>query len=230
MTKLNDIFSKGSIKKESCPNPNNPIIIDTREKQSMIAANLIEQKAKISFEKLEIGDYLIGEMVVERKTITDFLSSMINKRLPEQLINLKKYEKRILIIEGFDYNYSKFKIHENAIRGMFLSVVLDFKTPLIFTKNEEDTSKFLISLVKRLEKTKKENSIRHSKVSVNTEEQKYFVLEGFPGVGPTTAYNLLKNFGNLNSIFNASKEDLKKVKTWDEKKIDKFKELLEDKS
>ncbi len=227
MKEIQNIFSNTKTEKTVCPNPNNPIIVDTREKQSLIAANLIEQKAKISFETLEIGDYLINDTIIERKTFQDFVLSMINKRLQEQLINLKKYKKQILLIEGFDYNYNKTKVHENAIRGMLLSVALDFQTPIIFTKDCEDTSKFLILTAKKDEKPKKEISTRPSKNIINIEEQKMFILEGFPGVGPTTAYYLLKEFGNLQSIFNAKKEDLKKVNTWDEKKIDKFRELLD---
>ena len=69
---MEDIFSKEPIKSEAlkCPNPNTIITIDTREKQSMIAANLFEQKANIEFQKLDIGDYEIGKTIVERKTIS----------------------------------------------------------------------------------------------------------------------------------------------------------------
>jgi len=68
---INNIFSKE--KKIITPRPNSdtPIIMDTREKQSLIAANLLEQKANISFEKLEVGDYLIQGTIIERKTFQD---------------------------------------------------------------------------------------------------------------------------------------------------------------
>ena len=38
-----------------------------------------------------------------------------------------------------------------------------------------------------------------------------FILESFPGIGPKKAKLLLKKFENLNNIFNASSEDLKKL-------------------
>ena len=93
-------------KKPNCPNPKIPIIVDTREKQSLISANLLNQKANIQYEKLDIGDYLIEDTIVERKTFQDFIGSMINKRLTEQLFNLKKYPRYFLIIEGFYYHYN----------------------------------------------------------------------------------------------------------------------------
>ena len=115
---IENIFSKlkKTPEKTKCPNSKIPIIVDTREKQSLISANLLEKKANIEFEKLEIGDYLIQDTIIERKTFSDFVGSMLNKRLIEQLINLKKYPKHFLIIEGFYYDYNKFNVHENAIR------------------------------------------------------------------------------------------------------------------
>ena len=231
MKPLNNIFSKtktspGTTK---CPNPKIPIIVDTREKQSLISANLLEKKANIKYETLEIGDYLIGDTIIERKTFSDFISSMLDKRLQEQLINLKKYPKHFLIIEGFYYNYKnqKIHIHENAIRGMLLSIATDFQVPLIFTEDEEDTATFLILTAKKQEKPKQEYSIRQSKTLKTNKEQKQFILEGFPGIGPTTAKNLIEEFESLSKIFNATKEQLRLITSWDESKIETFKNLLE---
>jgi len=225
---IENIFSgtKTSPVKSKCPNPKIPIIIDTREKQSLVSANLAEKKANTKFEKLDIGDYLVGNTIIERKTFSDFIGSMINKRLQEQLINIKKYPQHILIIEGFDYRYEKFNIHENAIRGMLLSVATDFKIPTIFTKDEKDTSNFLILTAKRCEKAKSINAMRYSKTPKTLEEQKRFILEGFPGIGPTTAKQLLEKFPTLQSIFNLTGEQLEEIERFDKKKIQAFLKLL----
>ena len=228
MKTVENIFSKTKIQKElPCPNPKIPIIVDTREKQSLIAANLLEQKANIKFEKLDIGDYLVEDTIIERKTFSDFVSSMLNNRLYEQLINIKKYPKYFLLLEGFYYNYNKFNIHENAIRGMLLSIANDFQIPIIYTEDEKDTSKFLITLARRFEKPKTSSSIRQTKNIKTLEEQKQFVLEGFPGIGPVAAKTLLIEFSTLKNIFNATEEELKKIKLED-KQIEKFFSLLND--
>ena len=229
MKSVEDIFSKTKTKKESpCPNPKTKIIVDTREKQSLISANLLDKKANIEYEKLDIGDYLIKDTIIERKTFSDFVSSMINKRLIKQLSNIKKYPKYFLIIEGFDYKYSKFNVHENAIKGMFLSIAMDFQIPIIFTKDEEDTANFLILTAKKYEKQKPENAIRQSITHKTKEEQKQFILEGFPGIGPIAAKNLLTKFSTLKEIFNATENQLKEIKKLDDKKIKKFLSLLRD--
>ncbi len=218
------LICEGTIR--NCPNPKAPIIVDTREKQSLISANLIEKKANIKFEKLDIGDYLIEDTIIERKTFSDFVSSMLNKRLLEQLLNIKKYSKHFLIIEGFYYNYNDFNVHKNAIKGMLLSIATDFKIPIIYTENEEDTANFLILVAKRYEKPKSQNTIRPTKTLKTLEEQKQFILEGFPGIGPVATETLLKKFKTLKNVFNATEKELKEMKILSEDKLEKFFSLL----
>lgn len=226
MKKIENIFSKKKTTTEiECPNPKIPITVDTREKQSLIAANLLNKKANIKYETLQIGDYLIEDTIIERKTFQDFVGSMLNKRLLDQLQEIKKYPKHFLIIEGFDYNYNQFNVHENAIRGMLLSIAIDFQVPIIYTENEEDTTNFLILLAKKYERPQQQMSTRPSKTLKTKEEQKQFILEGFPGIGPVAAQHLLEKFPTLKEIFNTTEEQLKKIGL-DENKINKFLNLL----
>jgi ERCC4-type nuclease len=225
---IENIFSSTPVEKEEkCPNPKIPIIIDTREKQSLIASNLINKKTNTKFEKLDIGDYLIQDTIIERKTFSDLLSSITDKRIFKQLPELKKYKNYLLLIEGFYYNYSDFNIHENAIRGLLTSISLDYKIPIIYTEDENDTSKFLITLAKRYEKPRPEISMRPAKNTSSIEEQKKFILEGFPGIGPTKSKKLLEKFQNLQNIFNASSEELETIERFHKSQIDEFKRLLE---
>jgi Fanconi anemia group M protein len=226
MKQLENIFSKKKPKTEpKSPNPKIPIIIDTREKQSLIAANLLDKNANIEYEQLEIGDYLIQDTIIERKTFSDFVGSIINKRLFDQLREMKKYQNYFLLIEGFYYNYDEFNVHENAVRGMLLSVAIDYQIPIIYTKDEEDTANFLILTAKRYEKPRPDIGLRQSKTYKTPEEQKQFILEGFPGIGPIAAQNLLGNFPTLQTIFNTTKEQLKQIGLTEDK-IKKFLELL----
>jgi Fanconi anemia group M protein len=206
------------------------IIIDRREKNSLIIAELAEKNIDFELKQLTVADYLINNIAIERKTISDFITSMLNKRLIRQLQELKQYPKQILIIEGTDekelYNDSKFGPHPNAIRGMILSIILDFQIPIIFTKNYEDTAKFLILLKKRQEKKPKEISLNASRKARNIAEQQQFIIEGFPGIGPSTAKKLLKHFKNLKKVINASEKQLKKTKLH-ENKAKTMKKIIE---
>ena len=152
---LLDIFSKKklNIKKDE---PKESIIIDYREKNSLVASYLVKQGFPVEFKELKIGDYIVKNIIIERKTVQDFISSMINHRLINQIEELKQYENKLLIIEGISekelYSEENTGINANAIRGFLLSILLKHKIPIIFSKNAEDTSKFINVLSKKKEK------------------------------------------------------------------------------
>lgn len=186
------------------------IVADIHEKNSLVLAELHPQ-IKLEIKPLKIADYIIGDIAVERKTISDFISSMINKRLIQQLINMKKYQKRILILEG-DINevYEKNDNLSKAVRGFIISIMTNHETPVIMTKDYKDTSKYLITLAKQQIKPKTEPTF-HSKIPETLKERKKYVLESFPGIGPKKAKKLLEKFNTLSKVFNSTEEELKEI-------------------
>ncbi len=187
------------------------IIADYREKNSLVTSELVELGTDVDFKHLKVADYLIGDTAIERKTISDFISSMINKRLAKQLQEIKQYPKHLLIIEGIKeqelYNDLSEGINGNAIRGFLLSIVLESTVPVIYTNNCQDTAKFLMLLAKK--QPKSHISIRATKKSKSKKQQKQFILEGYPGIGPATAKKLLKKYKNIKNIINQPIENLK---------------------
>jgi len=217
MTKpIFSIFPKHKrIRKEKPEIEKQRIIIDYREKNSLVASTLVELGFEIEFRELKVADYLVNNIAIERKTISDFINSIINKRIIKQLQELKQYENKLLIIEGIDEqelysddNLNEKTIHPNAIRGFLLSVTIKHKIPVILTKNYEDTAKYLAVLARKKEK---ESSLNVTKKSLNKKERLQFILEGFPGIGPKTAKKLLSHFGTIKNIANSSIEEIAKI-------------------
>ena len=202
------------------------IVVDKREKNSLVVAELLERNAKIEMKQLEVGDYVIGDIGIERKTAKDFITSMVNKRLLRQLEELKQYPKQLLLIENFDEIYCM-NFNENAIRGMLLSILFDFGIPVIFTRNAEDTASFLILLDKKQQKKPREISFKAKKRALSIAEQQQFILEGFPGVGPAIAKELLLRFKTIKNVVNASVTELTKIKKLGKKKAEIIKNLVE---
>jgi len=207
---FHDIFSKKEVNSTKIKPK---IIADIHEKDSFILVELkSSQEIELEIQSLKIGDYLIEDIIIERKTISDFISSMIKKRLIIQLEQMQQYKQRFLIIEGetsflFDNNRG---IHPNAIRGFILSIISKYNTNIIFTKNNLDTSKYLLTLAKQQLKPQTIASL-HSRIPKTLKEQKQYILESFPNIGPKKAEALLKKFSSLSEIFNASEEDLKEI-------------------
>ncbi len=207
-----DIFSKSVSKIKKQVPFKEKIIIDYREKNSLVASHLIKLGFKIEFKELKIGDYIVKNTIIERKTIPDFISSIINRRLLKQIEELKQFENKLLIIEGTEeqelYTDDNSGINSNAIRGFLLSTVLKHKIPMLFTKNPEDTAQFISVLSK---KKAKEISLNAKKKTLNKKEQLQFIIESFPGIGPKSSKELLKKFATIQNIINAPIEDLKNI-------------------
>ena len=200
-----DIFSKKPIKKKK---EVAKILVDNREKSSLVPSKLKKLEIPLEFKQLKVADYIIKDIAVERKTIHDFQNSIINKRLISQLKELKQYPKHLLIVEG-EYNPNERKFHENAFRGFILSTLLTFQVPIVFTKDPEETAKYLETIAKKKKPSSK--PIRASKITLSTEKQIQFILEGFPNIGPKSIEKLKSSFSSLKELFNASEEELKKI-------------------
>ena len=201
------------------------IVADIHEKNSLVISELASSdNINLETRPLKIGDYIIGDVAIERKTVSDLISSMINKRLIQQLNQLKKYKQQMLIIEGDIYKM----LDENnniskAVRGLILSIITNHQIPIIFTKDYEDTSKYLITLAKQQTKQKTIISL-HSRIPKTLKEQKSYILESFPNIGPKTAQKLLKEFKTLEKIFMSNLEELEKIL---KSKAKKFKKIIE---
>ncbi len=187
--------------------------IDYREKNSLVISELSSLGLDVEIKELKVADYIVKGTAIERKTVSDFISSMKDGRLMKQLEELKQYESRLLVVEGIDeqdlYIDSEENIgmHPNSIRGFLLSILLNHKIPIIFTKNYEDTARFISVLSK---KEQRDAPLNVSKKVLGKKEQAQYLLEGFPGIGPKTARKLLKKFRTIKNVIGATEEELKK--------------------
>lgn len=206
---LHNIFrktSKNKTKKQLKPK----IIVDIHEKNSLVPSYLKELKVDIDFKDLKVGDYAINKIIIERKTINDFVGSMINKRLVQQLKHLQQAKQAIVLIEGNPEFQDLEKFNSNSIRGFILSILLNHQIPIIFTQDSEDTAKYLHILAKQ-QITKPQEISLHSRIPKTKKEQKKYILESFPNIGPKTATKLLKHFKTISNIINADEQELKNL-------------------
>ncbi|MGP3703295.1 MAG: DEAD/DEAH box helicase [Candidatus Bathyarchaeota archaeon] len=194
-------------------NKNLLIIVDSRERNSSVIKELIKFGVNVKVENLTIGDYVLSDKVaVERKTAQDFASSIIDKRLFFQAKSLiSTYKKPLIVIEGEDL-YTASNINANAIRGAILSLLMDYGIPIILTKNPSETAFFLL-LIAEKEQVERASypSIRGERKPLSLAEQQEYVVASLPNVELTLARRLLKRFGSVEGVFNASKDELKNV-------------------
>jgi ERCC4-type nuclease len=216
-------------KKES-QNSEVKVIVDTREMKSRVVKKLFELGAKIESKQLPVGDFILSDKVaVERKTVRDFLQSIIDNRLFNQISNLNEnFEKPVIIVEGTEDMYSIRMMHPNAIRGAIASLAIDFKIPIIQTTGEEETALFLYMIASREQIDKKISiSLHGERKPLEGNLLQEYIVSSFPGVGKELAQKLLLHFKSIKNIVNADIKELKKVEKIGEKKAKKIRAILD---
>ncbi len=203
------------------------VYVDSRELRSGIPKILKELGAEIEVRTLDVADYVVSEEIgIERKSANDFIQSIIDGRLFDQVERLKRaYEKPVIIIEGELYGIRN--VHPNAIRGAIASVTVDWGVPILFSSGKEETAQFIYLLAKReQEDRKKEVRLRNEKKALTLAERQRLIVEGLPNVSATLARRLLKHFGNVERVFTATEEELKEVEGIGEKKAREIRKVI----
>ena len=189
------------------------IIVDHREYRSQVARNLVIKEVNVEPQQLDVGDYILSSRIgVERKSVDDFLNSLIDGKLFLQISRLREsYSRPILILEG-EGILTKRNINHNAIFGSFASIVVDYGIPILTTKDSIETADLLYVMAKREQRAdKKSVAIRGEKTSMSIKERQQFVLEGLPNVSSVIAKRLLDHFGSIRAIVIASEKELQEV-------------------
>lgn len=192
------------------------VIADHREVASGVVRELAQLGVVIEAKQLEVGDYILSDRVgVERKSVQDFLQSMVDKRLLGQAKLLAEtFERPILILEGESNElYMIRAIHPNAIRGALAAVAVDFGVSVLPTRNERETAAVLAMIAKREQAERdREVAVRGEAKGLTLQEQQRFIVEGLPGVSAVLAERLLEHFGTVERVMAASEEELQQVR------------------
>ncbi|RME77636.1 DEAD/DEAH box helicase [Candidatus Woesearchaeota archaeon] len=208
------------------------IFADHREKGSTVIKELIREGVSCKVEHLHVGDFVLSKRVcVEYKTVKDFVDSLIDGRIFSQLKAMKEhYERPILVVEGSQNIYAQRNIHPNAIRGLIATILVDFAIPLLQTKDHNETAAVLKQIAKReMDSGFKSQQVHTNKSKGSLKQAQEYIVSALPNVGPTLAPTLLKKFGSVKAVFNASEDELKNISRIGEKKAKEIQRLLSEK-
>jgi DNA excision repair protein ERCC-4 len=221
------------------------LLIDYRERNlERLLEGVCEQ---ISFTTLPIGDYLLildsEAIIVERKTVNDFLSSIKSNRIWDQLLRMMSAEKvlgyqvkrRILLIQGNFEDYFEnvdygsehdVLVHWSQLMGAFLEIIYVYNTPIIHAESEIAFKAFFRILFKRESSGMNDKlpnakwQIRPVKADLPVIDRKKYILDALPYIGDRLADNLLLHFKTISGVACASVEELQKVPKIGKKKAE----------
>ena len=206
------------------------ILADHREIASNVTRHLKQHDADVREMQLKVGDYVVSERVaVERKAVPDFLQSIIDQRLFKQMEQLAdSYEKPVLILEGNpEMLFLERNMHENTIRGVLSSIAIDYRIPIIWTHNSKETASQIYWMAYREQVGESKGlQIRCNKRSHSFSHSQEFLVAGLPHVSNVLSKRLLKHFGTVRDVYDATPEELMKVEGIGKEKAKKIWELI----
>ncbi len=202
------------------------VIMDDRERNSALITGLEENGVCVEKKTIHVGDYIISDRVcIERKTVSDFESSLMNGRLLDQIKRLKEnYSLPIIIIEG---GRDDFRLGRNVIIGALVAIYVDYGIEAILSDNAEDTSNIITSIAKHEQlENNREPTLKGGRKAYSTANFQEYIIGNLPGIGPKLAKSLLKHFKSIKRIANANVKQLMKVEKIGKKKAEQIHDVI----
>ena len=203
------------------------IKVDNRELRADVIKYLYEWEIQTTFDNLPVGDYVVSNRCgVERKSLEDYVSSLKDGRLFDELLRLRQqFEIPILILEGSIVDIAG--IDKNAFLGSLSAIILKFQITVLMAENERMTAEFLESLAKKEQITnKKSSSVVFKKLPQSYKGKLETILSIFPKLNVSRARALLNHFGSLKTIFTATRAELEEVPSIGKKIAEELETIL----
>jgi len=247
------------------------IIVDYRERKILEYINRLNCDTEIN--SLPVGDILIlkkhnhirintrhsdlngSAIIIERKSISDFINSLKSRRIWEQLFKLMnsqqimgyRVDHKILVVQQtFDKYFAQipwWNEERNLDKRNFwryiinaiVDIIFVYQIPIIFLSTDEQLHEFLNILIKRdikhwnawtFESKRYNKRTRHQ---LPRKDNRLYLLCSLPSIGRTLSERLLGTFDSVVSITGASVKELQSVRGIGKKKAEIIFEIFHNK-
>ena len=173
------------------------LYIDCHEPQDIIDM-LKRRNLAVEVRHIDSGDYIMGNLAIERKTIQDLINSVTSgeRHMWTQLETMRNtYEQQILLIEGtIDYK-------DRLLMGILTTIILFWKYQTIFSKDKNETVEWIERLYTKfgINRAIKEPPIAVIR-SDTPEDIRWAMCQTVKGIGSKIAREIIKNNPKIFSI------------------------------
>ena len=184
------------------------IRIDAQEQRSGIPALLAAMsQVHIEVTPLRVGDYDVGGdpcRVFERKTASDFLSSLAQGRLFAQLAELRRSRfEPILLLEGDPLRVSHSRMRPESIRGALAYIAAVMRVPILPSSGPAESAHLVYTASKQCQVRHASRGPAATRRRATLPEQQMQIVLSLPGVGPATARAVCTRFRSLHDLLSA---------------------------
>lgn len=184
-----------------------PVLVDHRERGSLIPDALAAAGLDVRLSDLPVGDYVLGpDLAVERKGPHDLGASIRDGRIFDQAVRLQSaFAQSVLLIEGEPRG-----IPEDAWRGAVCRLVEDGFT-VLHSLDAEDSAAWVVRLAKRARRSGPTSPTHGPRRSPrHPSAQAEAMLSVVPGISATMARTLLASYGSLAGVAAAAPDGLRR--------------------
>lgn len=207
------------------------LLIDNREPKEIIE-HLKSKVSEVELLNLDIGDYHILDdsgnviLILERKSLSDLISSIKDGRYAEQSLRLSEYpidnNKKYYLLEGNTLDFIN-KNNDTLCKMLFSSILsLSYYKGFNILKCVEwlESCEFIIRFFNKLEKSKSDNKSGGTKVTnyqdviksnkksnITSENINQIMLAQIPGVSSNIAESIILEFGTVKKLVDRLEKD-----------------------
>jgi len=187
------------------------IVADDRENAGGVIAALRELPGvDVEVRRLPCGDFLVGDQfTVERKTLRDFASSIIDGRVFRQASAIGRNPRRgVLVLEGSSADLHSVGVQREALQGALICVSVFLGMSVLRAHDPAETARLIVYLGRQAKAYAHGSHPRPGYRPKGRRARQLFLLQGLPRVGPERAARLLDHFGSVQAVATASAVDL----------------------
>jgi ERCC4-type nuclease len=204
--------------------------IDSREK-SPLAELVMKEATKLNlpYEKawLEIGDYIYDDVCFEAKSSFDFLMSVMNKRLWNQIDNMDRaFNNNIIIMygkaedamtqwldnaKGVGNRFNNHRLIHNKFYGAIGKIILDTDCNIVWVPFIDNAAKAICVVCKMQPHEREVYTPRLIKKKISTTDLRIDVLTTIKGLSEKKAKKLIENHGSIMEIGEATLKELQEI-------------------
>ena len=193
------------------------LIIDTREPTSFVqyAQRFYEDtEVDVVIEEQTVGDFRVDKLIIERKEINDFVSSILDKRLHNQKANMVSmtnagFHCYVIIVGNYKDIDSYHSLSKKAFSGAVASLN-EYGIHTIFT-DKYDMQMFFETISALIRKYNEDKLASKIFVEPDTSTWTMKCLMCIPGIGKETASNIVTKLPHLRRFYETDKEILKQI-------------------
>ena len=150
-----------------------------------------------------------GQFLFERKTLTDLVAAIKDGRLFRQALKLSGTKlQSAIILEGTGRELAGCNMRWEAIQGALVTVSLFCGVPLLRTRTPEETVRTMLFAARQGRTIASGALPRRGRRPRGKRSRQLYILQGFPGIEPERAHQMLAHFGSAEAIMRAGVEDL----------------------